>query len=254
MFKEHPEIDLILLDLMMPEMNGFDFLRWRSRHPEALLVPVIVNSSLDDFDSIAKALDMGSYDYFAKPLAQQDLDHILPVKIRNAVNAKRLMAETNRQNELLRRELEMAARYQEFLLPKAADLPGIKVATLFQPCTGVGGDYFDFFELSSGAIGFVVADVSGHGVASAMTASIVKALLPANLEAKGSPAAALTVLNDDLVHLTQEDSFVTCFAGLYCPDQRLFTWSSAGHPPAPAAETGPPPGAPVAGVALLGGL
>lgn len=230
-FTAHPEIDLILLDLMMPEMNGFDFLRWRSRHPEAQMVPVIVNSSLDDFDSIAKALEMGSYDYFAKPLAQQDLDHILPVKIRNAVNAKRLMEKTSRQNELLRRELTMAARYQQFLLPKATDLPGIKVAALFQPCTGVGGDYFDFFELSSGAIGFVVADVSGHGVASAMTASIVKALLPGYLEAKGSPAEALTALNDDLVHLTQEDSFVTCFAGLYQPDQPRFTWSSAGHPP-----------------------
>ncbi len=231
MLASHPEVDLILLDLVMPKVDGFAFLRWRADHPEVLSLPVIVNSSLDDFNSISQALTMDSYDYFTKPLSQDDLKTVLPLKIRNAVTARRLMSETRHQNEIMRRELEMAARYQQFLLPKGADLPGARITFLFEPCSAVGGDYFDFLELPEKKLGFVIADVSGHGVASAMTASIVKALLPGYLRQFLSPAKAFRHLNQDLMRLTQEDVFVTAFAALYDPAQSALTWCLAGHPP-----------------------
>jgi serine phosphatase RsbU (regulator of sigma subunit) len=227
----HPEVDLILLDLVMPKMDGFEFLRWRAENPMVQSVPVIVNSSLDDFDSISQALTMDSYDYFTKPLSQNDLEIVLPLKISNAVTARRLMSETKHQNETMRRELEMAARYQKFLLPQSAELPGARITFLFEPCSEVGGDYFDFLELPEEKLGFLVADVSGHGVASAMTASIVKALLPGYLRQFLSPAKAFRQLNQDLLRLTQEDSFVTAFAALYDPSQAQLTWCLAGHPP-----------------------
>ncbi|MBI5524371.1 MAG: fused response regulator/phosphatase [Desulfarculus sp.] len=226
----HPEVDLILLDLVMPDMDGFAFLQWRKAQGEAQAIPVIVNSSLDDFDSIARALTMDSYDYFTKPLNPSDLEIVLPLKIKNAVSARRLMAETRRQNEVMRAELEMAARYQQFLLPRQVSLKGARVAHLFQPCSDVGGDYFDFFETAAGQLGLLAADVSGHGVAAAMTASIVKALLPGYLERMASPAAAFRALNADLLRLTQEDAFVTSVAVLYDPRAGRLTWSLAGHP------------------------
>lgn len=228
---QHPEVDLILLDLMMPGMNGFDFLDWRAGQPEAQAIPVIVNSSLDDFDSIARALNMDTYDYFTKPLSRHDLEVVLPLKIHNAINTRRLMAETKRQNDLMRQELEMAARYQQFLLPRQVDLHNAKVAYLFQPCRGVGGDYFDFLALPGGQEAFVMADVAGHGVASAMTASIVKALWPGLLAKSASPAQAFGQLNADLLRLTQEDVFVTAFGAVFDPASRSLTWSLAGHPP-----------------------
>jgi serine phosphatase RsbU (regulator of sigma subunit) len=227
----HPGVDLILLDLVMPVMDGFAFLQWRKTQREVQAVPVIVNSSLDDFDSIAQALTMDSYDYFTKPLNTFDLEVVLPLKIKNAVSTRRLMAETHRQNEVMRGELAMAARYQQFLLPGQASLKGAQVAHLFQPCSDVGGDYFDFFETATGQVGLLAADVSGHGVAAAMTASIVKALLPGYLERMASPAAAFRALNSDLLRLTQDDAFVTAVAVLYHPQQGRLTWSLAGHPP-----------------------
>lgn len=231
LLESHSQVDLILLDLVMPEMDGFAFLEIRQRMPEMASIPVIVNSSLDDFGSIARALTMGAYDYFTKPLSQDDLEIILPLKIRNAVTNKRLMDATRRQNEIMQRELEMAARYQQFLLPKRAELTGAKVVYLFQPCSGVGGDYFDFFSLSDNRWGLVVADVSGHGMASAMVASIVKALFPTYLEQYLSPAKALSALNDNLLSLTPEDVFVTAFAALFDPASGRLSWSLAGHPP-----------------------
>jgi serine phosphatase RsbU (regulator of sigma subunit) len=241
MLAANPGIDLILLDLVMPEMDGFAFLEWRKGQAEAQTVPVIVNSSLDDFESIAKALTMGSYDYFTKPLNNFDLEVVLPLKIKNAVNSRRLMAETRRQNEVMRGELAMAARYQQFLLPRQVSLKGVQVAYLFQPCSDVGGDYFDFFETDTGQVGLMVADVSGHGVAAAMTASIVKALLPGYLERMASPAAAFKALNSDLLRLTQEDAFVTAVAVFYDPQAGRLTWSLAGHPSPLFIPAGQPP-------------
>ena len=94
---------------------------------------------------------MGAYDYFTKPLSPDDLKTVLPLKIRNAVTARRLMAETSRQNEIMRRELEIAARYQRFLLPHEVSLPGIEVAYLFQPCTGVGAITSTSWRSTNGA-------------------------------------------------------------------------------------------------------
>jgi serine phosphatase RsbU (regulator of sigma subunit) len=229
--RQHREVDLILLDLVMPEMDGFQFLRWRSHHPEAQDIPVIVNSSLDDFDSIVKALTMGTYDYFTKPLSPDDLETVLPLKIRNAVTTRRLMLQIRRQNQIMRRELEMAARYQQFLLPQRVEVAGAHIAFRFEPCSAVGGDYFDFLELEEGALALLVADVSGHGVAAAMTATMIKALLPRYLERRRSPAAALATLNRDLLGLTPEDVFVSAFAALYWPHQHRLVWCLAGHPP-----------------------
>ncbi|MCF8041259.1 MAG: SpoIIE family protein phosphatase [Desulfarculaceae bacterium] len=226
----HPEVDLILLDLMMPEMDGFAFLKWRMDNPEARGVPVIVNSSLDDVESLTKVLVMDCYDYFVKPLSEMDLELVLPLKIRNAVNSRRMMADLQNKNQIMADEVDLAARYQQFLLPKQAELPGLKAAWLFLPCRGVGGDYFDFLELPGGDLGLVVADVSGHGVASAMTATILKALVPRYMGAQNSPATALELLNEDLLRLTPEDVFVTCFLGRYDPRDKSLRWCLAGHP------------------------
>ncbi|BEQ15082.1 PP2C family protein-serine/threonine phosphatase [Desulfoferula mesophila] len=228
--RRHPEIDLILLDLMMPQMDGFSFLKWRETRPEISDIPVIVNSSLNDPDSIAKVLALDCYGYFVKPLSQVDLELVLPLKIRNAINSRRMMADLRAKNRLMAEELEMAARYQQFLLPKQRRLPGVQAAWWFQPCRGVGGDYFDFFELPGGDLGLVMADVSGHGVASAMTASILKALIPRYLSEHHSPAAVLGLLNEDLLRLTPDDVFVTTFLGRYAPLTKELRWSLAGHP------------------------
>lgn len=226
----HDQVELILLDLIMPEMDGFEFLEHHHQNLNLSSIPVIVNSSLDDFSSITRALKMGSYDYFTKPLSKENLEVTLPLKIGNAVNAHRLMKQAKEQNDLLQSELEMASLYQHFLLPLEPKPKGAEVALKFRPCSQVGGDYFDFIELSEEAWAMVVADVSGHGVTSAMIASMVKALLPGYLTQTMSPGSALEKLNSDLLRLTPGDSFVTAFAAVYQTGKRELTWSLAGHP------------------------
>lgn len=224
------QVDLIMLDLVMPDMDGFEFLDWRAAHPESKTIPVIVSSSLDDFGAITKALSMDCTDYFTKPLNNRDMEITLPLKIRNAVSNRRLMLQTRLQNQILNRELEIAARYQQFLLPREIDLQGMDVAWHFEPCSGVGGDYFDFMRLDDERYAIVVADVSGHGVASAMTAAILKALILGYFENFTTTCQMLGMLNEDLVRLTPADVFVTAFAGIFDRGAARFSWSLGGHP------------------------
>lgn len=224
------DVDLVLLDLMMPVMDGFAFLQWRNESARYKSIPVIVNSALDDFDSIQRSLDLDSYDYFTKPLTEQDLKVILPLKIRNAVQSKRLYYQLKDSNERLRKEIEMAGRYQRFLLPDNPDLPGLKVATFYQPYIGVAGDFFDVVELGD-AHAFIIADVSGHGLLSAIVSSLLKPLFQQYIAQTRSPAETFRMLNRDLNQLTRDEDYVTAFCGVFDPAEGRLTYASAGHPP-----------------------
>lgn len=78
-------IDLVLLDLMMPNPNGFDVLhamRANDRHRD---IPIIVASASTAPDDVERSLSMGAVDYFMKPLTEWDIRFQLPIKVRNAI-------------------------------------------------------------------------------------------------------------------------------------------------------------------------
>ncbi|MBW1711636.1 MAG: fused response regulator/phosphatase [Deltaproteobacteria bacterium] len=223
------QVDLILLDLMTPVMDGFEFLKWRMDNPAYTSIPVIVNSALDNFDSIKKALDMESYDYFTRPLTEQDLKVILPLKVKNAINAKKTFQELKLKTERLEKEIELAGKYQRFLLPENPKLSGLKVATFYQPFIGVAGDFFDVLELG-GSVAMVIADVSGHGLLSAMVSSQLKPLFARYITQTRSPSQTFIRLNHDLLQLTREEDYVSAFCAYYDFQKEELTYASAGHP------------------------
>lgn len=226
---ESRPVDLVLLDLIMPVMDGFEFLHWRNSNPAYTAIPVIVHSALDDFQSIERALSLDSYDYFTKPLTEHDIKVVLPLKVKNAVNAKRLYFETMAKNERLNSELELAARYQRFLLPEDCTVGGARVATFYRPHIGVAGDFFDVVEVD-GDPALIMADVSGHGLLSAMVSSILKPLFSYYVAQTGSPRKTLERLNRDLLSLTREEDYVTAFCAIHRHRDNRLVYASAGHP------------------------
>lgn len=232
LIRDNPQIDLILLDLELSGMDGFEFLKWRQVTSQAQTIPVIVNSSLDDMDTIVQALELDAYDYFTKPLSQQDLDHLLPLKIKNAITSKRLIQEITSRNALLNKEMFMAGSLQRSLLPpQDIRLPNISCSYLFRPCEGVGGDFYDFIEIPGHGVYMLMADVTGHGAAPAMVASMLKVLTKSYFQSYRSTAKALDALNSELLRLTPDDVFVTAFVCYFNPADRQVSWASAGHPP-----------------------
>ena len=228
---ETQKVDLVILDLVMPVMDGFTMLKQVKNDSRHAAIPVIVNSSLEDISSIRRALTLGSYDYFLKSLPREQLLVILPLKVRNAIHSKRLWDDVCLQKEMLERELEAAGRYQRFLLPKNFKATGMEIETFFHPYIGVGGDFFDCVPLQGEKTALMIADVSGHGVLPAMITAILKPLFRQYIQETESPRETVRRLNDDFLTLTDESDYITTFVAVYDPGQRTLRYVNAGHPP-----------------------
>ena len=182
--------DVVLLDVMMPGLDGFEVLRLvrEKYHPTAM--PVIMATAKDESEDVVRALGLGANDYVTKPL---DFP-VVAARVRSQVELKRAvdqvkllkrqLAERNRElesaNDRMSRDLRAAVRVQEALLPPAnLDVPGVDVAWSFRPCDELAGDGLNVIGLDAHRVAFYVLDVSGHGVAaSLMSVSLARLLSP----------------------------------------------------------------------------
>ncbi|MDH3602738.1 MAG: anti-sigma factor antagonist [Candidatus Tectomicrobia bacterium] len=224
-------VDLVILDLMMPILDGFGCLAEIKAVDQYASIPIIINSSLEDLGSVKKALAMGCYDYFLKSLPQGELQIILPLKVKNSIAAKVLLDQVSAQNRLLANEIQAAGRYQRFLLPRHVFAKGLSVRQSYHPQLEAGGDFFDFIPLSGDRTAFFIADVSGHGVLAAMVTALLKPLFERYIIETDSPAQTLTRLNEDFLRLTDDTKFVTAFVAIYDPGKQTLWYANAGHPP-----------------------
>lgn len=186
------DYDLILLDIIMPEINGYEVLRWIHtsswRH-----IPTIMISALDEIDSVVKCIEMGAADYLAKPFNPT----LLRARLGACLEQKRLrdqescyleqLAVANQQisklnnclqaeNMRLSAELEITQRLQTMLLPKEKELSqieGLEIAGFMEPAAEVGGDYYDVLQ-HHGHITIGIGDVTGHGLESGVLMLMVQ--------------------------------------------------------------------------------
>ena len=130
----------------------------------------------------------------------------------------------------LENELEMSQVIQRGLLP--TEIPfvsGMNIAAFSRPAQIVGGDYFDFLDFKDGTHGFVMADVSGHGVSAGMLVSSLQTAFHTLVPDADSPTSVLERINRLYIHNIHVTTFVTIFLGKYNPQTRTMTYSNAGH-------------------------
>ena len=236
--------DVVLLDILMPGLDGFEVLRRLKADPATQHFPVIMLSALDDENGIARCIEMGAEDYLAKPFN--------PVFLRARVGAcmekKRLRDREKATYEKLLRsqtklagELAEAAAYVRSLLP--APLSGaVQADWCFQPSAELGGDAFGYHWLDQDHFAIYLLDVCGHGVGAALlSVSVLNALrmqtLPGTHFTK--PAEVLAALNRTFQMASQNNLFFTMWYGIYRPSNRELSYASGGHPPALLLVAGP---------------
>jgi sigma-B regulation protein RsbU (phosphoserine phosphatase) len=130
----------------------------------------------------------------------------------------------------LNKELEIARGIQAGLLPeKSFSVAGLTAASRYVPATSVAGDFYDFLP-KDGGLGVLIADVSGHGVPAALSASMVKVAIRAQRDWADKPAQVLTGLNSILCGNLQ-GQFVTAGYLYLDPRRGALTYAGAGHPP-----------------------
>ena len=217
--------DLILLDIMMPEMSGFEVVKKIRENYNLYDMPVILITALNDVNNIKLGFECGANDYIPKPFHSDELI----ARIGTLIKLKKAIIN---HNELLylKKDMEMAVKLQDSILPDNTPLiKNIECSFTYIPMTQIGGDYYDYMILSENKIGFIIADVSGHGMAAALVASMIKILYTGLHNEAENPSRLLQTLNNKLYNKTGT-AFLTAFYLYLDLGKKEMVYSNAGHP------------------------
>ena len=159
------EYNLIMLDIMMPDIDGIEVLKRTREFFSKTELPVIMATAKDEGTDLAEALSLGANDYVTKPLDFQ----VVRARVDNVLGYTQAANELTVANERMKRDLEAAARVQQSLLPdEHVDVEGAEFMWHYRPCDELAGDGLNLFKCDDEHVAMYVMDVSGHGVAAAL--------------------------------------------------------------------------------------
>jgi serine phosphatase RsbU (regulator of sigma subunit) len=219
--------DLILLDIMMPGMDGYEVCSRLKADPATSEIPVIFLTGQTSAEDETRGFEVGAVDYVHKPFSPA----VVKARVRSHILLREARAQLASQLLALNTELEMARQIQLSILPHSIPkLAGLDIAAHYLPMTSVAGDFYDFIQIDDKHIGVLIADVSGHGLPSALIASMLQVALTGQAAHASEPAKVLAGLNRALCgKFTQ--NFVTA-AYVYADlENNLMRYAGAGHPP-----------------------
>ena len=234
MMVKHPDIEIILSDINMPEMDGLTLLAKinEMRNPA---LRVIMVSAYGDMGNIRQAMNNGAFDFATKPIDLDDLSVTIEKAIEQ-INYVHQSQKEHSQLESLKNDLAIASEIQQAILPRVfPPFPDIAdqldIAALMSPAKDVGGDFYDFFRIDDQRIGFVIADVSGKGIPAAIFMAVSRTLIRATGIRGGSPAECITYSNKLLAAESVDCMFVTVFYGIMDITTGEISYCNAGHNP-----------------------
>lgn len=215
-------VDLIMLDMNMPEMDGLSFLR-RVKESNITHVPVLMISGEHNPENIVESYKLGVYDFIRKP----EQTEVMLKRVENGLK----IGEIINFNEFIRVELMMARKLQKYLFPEPiVSTDRVKIHTWSMPLSDIGGDLYDYVIYRDDRIVFFIADVSGHSISASLFTAIVKMVFRNALQKTENPGELMTIMNQELSGNLPIESFVTAFCAFFNPDTRTLTYANAGHP------------------------
>jgi sigma-B regulation protein RsbU (phosphoserine phosphatase) len=229
--------DLVLLDVMMPGMDGYAVLRDMKSNPATRDIPVIMISALDELDSVARCIEAGAEDYLPKPfnptLLEARIGACLEKKALRDAEQGHLRKIEETQNRL-DKELAEAAAYVRSILPAPTQSP-FPVSWKYRPSSELAGDSFCYHWIDSEHFALYLLDVCGHGVgACLLSVAAINVLRSGSLPGVDfrNPGEVLTALNNAFPMERQNNLYFTLWYGVYHAPSRTLSFSSGGHPPA----------------------
>jgi len=228
--------DLVLLDVMMPRVDGYAVLTWLKGEPRLRDLPIIMISALNEMDSVVRCIELGAVDYLLKPFNPV----LLKARLGATLEKKRLRDQVNAHLERLEAELDAARKLQVGMVPHVfptptADHP-VDLFAMMEPAHEVGGDLYDFFTIADGRLCFLVGDVAGKGMPAALFMARTKSLIRIATElmrgadgGPGGPADIIARVNRDLSENNDDMMFVTMFFAMLAPATGEVAFCNAGH-------------------------
>lgn len=262
LIRDH-RFDLILLDVMMPGLNGLEVLKTLRETYTATDLPIIMVTAHRESEDIVQALTLGANDYVTKPLdfpvvlARVQTQLALKRAAEQVKQLEQALAERNQEleqtnarlekvNGRMSRDLKAAAKIQETFLPRETiRVPGLSFAWTYRPCDELGGDGLNIIPLGGRRVGLYVLDVSGHGVASALLSVTLSRILSSPSEPSSilvrdgnvpgqpditPPAEVADRVNQLFPFDAATEQFTTMIYGVLDSETGEFRYVSTGHP------------------------
>jgi sigma-B regulation protein RsbU (phosphoserine phosphatase) len=232
--------DLILLDVLMPGMDGYEVCRRLKADEKTRSIPIIFLTALTEEMEETRGLALGAVDYITKPISIPIL--LLRIKTQlQLLEQNQKLAETIRENQ--RRtvqqkpiptapetELNLARAIQgNFLTPAPPISQLFQAHVYYQPRRAVGGDFYDFVERRETDVGFFIGDTGLTGTSAAMTEVLFREFFREYHKTSASPGVLLQTLNN-AIHGKLDEFYISGFYGLLSQENRRFTFANAGNP------------------------
>ena len=245
--------DLILLDIMMPGMDGYEVCQKLKKMEITRNIPVIFLTALKEEGDEAKGLGLGAVDYITKPFNpelvkarvrnhldlkrhQNHLEEMVEERTQEIAERQRVEYQLRASKEKIESELNIAAQIQRSILPSTfpafPERSEFDLYAMMTPAREVGGDFYDFFFVDNDHLALIIADVSDKGVPAALFMMISRTIFRSIAKQRKSPSQVLAETNDLLCEGNDTGMFVTAYLAFYhLPTGRL-TYSNGGHNPA----------------------
>ncbi len=225
---EKEDIDVVILDVLMPGMDGFTTCRKIKFELQRDELPVIMLTALDEREDRLKGLQAGADDFLTKPV---DLPELI-VKLRSNLRLKRAYDRVREQYEKLEYQLELARGVQQGLAH--VELPAeFNIEIFYQPVEKIGGDVYDVIKLGKEKFGIFLADSSGHGVPAALVMVMLKLFFTDIINKEQRPDKLFSRLNKRMTNQFGDQLrsiFSTAIYLIVDQKEKTVSWVNAGHP------------------------
>ncbi|MBN8710087.1 MAG: SpoIIE family protein phosphatase [Verrucomicrobia bacterium] len=230
-------VDLVLLDVLMPELDGYETLNRIKADAKLRHIPVIMISALDELQSVVRCIEAGAEDYLPKPFDPT----LLRARVGASLDKKRFrdqeqayLKQIDETRQRLQSELQEAARYVSSILPEPTDTP-FRIRWSYNPSMELGGDSFGYHWIDDDHFAIYLLDVCGHGVGAALLSvaaiNVMRTMSLQNVDFR-EPAEVLRGLNDTFPMEKHNNMYFTIWYGVYQRSSSRLRHVSGCHPPA----------------------
>lgn len=223
--------DLILLDMMMPGIDGIEACRLIQQSERLRDIPVIMVTAVGDSLKLAEALDAGASDFVTKPINRIEL----LARIRAALRLKAEKDWHTESDRRLREELELATQIQTAALPAPLEEAAISIKGWYRPADDLAGDLYAWYKIDSRRYGIAVIDAMGHGISSSLVCMFVASALRDAILTRIDPEYVIRELNRRMMMLQFSNpliqTYITCLYAVIDTHAGIVEYVNAGHPP-----------------------
>jgi sigma-B regulation protein RsbU (phosphoserine phosphatase) len=223
-------VDLILMDLMMPEIDGLEACRTILADERYEDLPIIIVTAMGDSYKMAEAMDAGALDYVMKPINKVEL----LARIRSVLRLKYEKDLRKERDKRIQHELNLAKQVQLSMLSEPIQKDDVAISAVYKPSFELAGDLYAWYQISPGRYGVILLDMMGHGISSSLVCMYIYSTLKDAITGIGDPEAVMVELNRRMNQLQMPESlenyYFTAIYFVLDTAEHTIEYVNAGHP------------------------